>query len=497
MHIVDMVYFWARTMPQRPAVIQPEGIVTYRALAQAIESAAEYFARNIPDKSKPVAVSVATGSKMLVASLGLLRAGFNVLPATKTLFEHLPSAGANTLVYERDGATLDGGTNILFDETWLTIGTNSRKLDTPIREMKTKGGHIIYFTSGSTGRPKKVAQTLADWEQRMLFPNNSSFVDYERALIVPGLSSSYGINRAYETLNAGKSVCFAPFGQQMLWLVNTYGIDTIIASTQQALHLADIQEKAVRYQLPSLRSVRIAGSVMTRDGFLRLKNNLCREVIIFYASAEAGPVASAPYDMIADIPNAVGFVAPGVEVEIVDGAGHVMPAGTEGFVRVRTPVLLARSPADQPDTNWFYPGDLGWLTEEGVLCIAGRTGDVINRGGVKLSVTDFENFLLSAPGVKDAGICTVMGASGFQEVWVGVVLEPSTDMAAFRQSIESNPQFGTNIDRLFVVETIPRGTLGKIQRDELIKMLQAIGDDSAWSGGPTGSGATTGGQPPD
>jgi acyl-CoA synthetase (AMP-forming)/AMP-acid ligase II len=146
MHIVDMVYFWARTMPQRPAVIQPQGIVTYRALAQAIESAAEHFARNIADKSKPVAVSVSTGPKMLVASLGLLRAGFDVIPASPSMFEQLPAAGTDTLVYERDGSTLDGGTNILFDENWLTIGPNSRKKDIAICRMMSKGGHIIYFT---------------------------------------------------------------------------------------------------------------------------------------------------------------------------------------------------------------------------------------------------------------------------------------------------------------------------------------------------------------
>ena len=57
-----------------------------------------------------------------------------------------------------------------------------------------------------------------------------------------------------------------------------------------------------------------------------------------------------------------------------------------------------------------------------MACFAspGRKGDVINRGGVKLSVADFEEFLRSCPGVKDAGVCTLMGASGFEEVWVGV-----------------------------------------------------------------------------
>jgi acyl-coenzyme A synthetase/AMP-(fatty) acid ligase len=113
-----------------------------------------------------------------------------------------------------------------------------------------------------------------------------------------------------------------------------------------------------------------------------------------------------------------------------------------------------------------------------VLCIAGRTGDVVNRGGVKFSVTDFEEFLRSCPGVNDAGICTMMGASGFEETWIGLVLDPSADIGALRQKIEANENFGTNIDKLFVTETIPRGTLGKIQRDELKKMLQSIAEEA-------------------
>ena len=76
------------------------------------------------------------------------------------------------------------------------------------------------------------------------------FSPYERVLIVPGLSSAYGYNRALEALHFGKTVCFAPFGPPMLWLVNTYDIDLIICSPQQALALADIQEKVTRYPLP-------------------------------------------------------------------------------------------------------------------------------------------------------------------------------------------------------------------------------------------------------
>src|ERR1700730_15234923 len=109
MHVVDMVYFWARTTPRRPAIIQPDGIITYRALAAAIEAAAEHFTTSIPARGKPVAVSIDSPPRMLVASLALFRAGFSVVPVSNSLFAHLPAADADTLVHARDGATLDGG----------------------------------------------------------------------------------------------------------------------------------------------------------------------------------------------------------------------------------------------------------------------------------------------------------------------------------------------------------------------------------------------------
>lgn len=491
MHIVDMTYFWARTMPQRPAIIEPEGIITYAALAQATEAAAEHFARNIPDRSKPIAVSLSTASKMLVASLGLLRAGFSIVPVTKSLFEHLPSTGANTLVYERDGATLDGATNIAFDDIWISSGTTAAQQNKPIPAVMSGELEVFFYTSGTTGRPKQFVKARKAWDERMLFPSISTFVNFERVLIVSGLSSSFGFTRAYEALFLGKTACFAVNDNLVLWLVNTYNIDLIVASTQQAIGLAELQEKVARFPLASLKAVNIGGGAITREGILRLKRHLCHNIIIRYGSTEAGTVALAPYDMIADVPGAVGFVAPEVELEIVDEAGHVLPYGSEGFVRLRTPQFVKNLPSDESAGAWFYPGDIGWLTENRVLCIAGRTGDVLNRGGVKLSITDFETFLLSCPGVKDAGVCTVMASTGFEEVWIGVVLEPSVDMAVFQQSIESNADFRTSIDKLFVVETVPRGTLGKVQRDELKKMLLAISDEPALSGGATRPGATT------
>jgi acyl-coenzyme A synthetase/AMP-(fatty) acid ligase len=473
MHIVDVVYYWARATPLRPAVIEPTGSLTYANLAYAIEAGAEHFTKKIEDNAKPVAVSIETGSKLLVALLGLLRAGFSVILANKTVFKHLSSTGANTLIFERGGTALDGGINIPFDDIWLSFGARAAR-ERPLPRSQTKGGNILCFTSGTTGRPKLVVCPQGSWQQRVLFPLNSAFSNYERMLIVPGLATSWGLSRAYEAMHAGRTICLARPGAQTLWMIDTYDVDTILASPQQALELCELQEKVTHFPLSALKSFQIGASTISRSGVLRIKQNLCRNVIMIYGSTEAGVVAVAPYDMIAEIPGAVGYIVAGADVEIVDAADRVLPVGKEGFVRVRSQVFAENMAAGQSSDKWFYPGDLGWLTENNMLCIAGRSSDVVNRGGEKLSIVDIENFLLSCSGVKDAGVCTVTGHAGFSEVWVGLVLAPSADIAAFRHTIETNAHYKNNIDRIFVVEAIPRGTLGKIQREELKKMLQGI-----------------------
>jgi len=82
--------------------------------------------------------------------------------------------------------------------------------------------------------------------------------------------------------------------------------------------------------------------------------------------------------------------------------------------------------------------------------------------------------LLAAPGVRDAGACSVMSAAGFAEIWIGVVLEHGVDLSDFQRHIESDQKFSSNIDKMFVVEEIPRGENRKLQREQLQAMLKSI-----------------------
>src|SRR5215470_5907463 len=474
MQIVDSILFWANATPAHPAIIQPHGVQTYRMLADAIMAAAGHFARSELDPAKPVAVSIDDPARMLFACFGLLHAGFSIAPISQGLLQHL--TGADTLVSEHGGLVWTDHTTILFNDAWMSAHT--RRAETRTAAVPGRDGDIIFFTSGSTGKPKMIVHTPQARAQRIFHSRTSTFADFQRALVVPSLSSSFGFHRVSEILYAGKTVCLAGYGQPALLLANIYDVDMMFISTQQAIALAEIQEKDTHFRLSGLKAIRVGGGVISRQGVERLKINLCRNVIIAYSSTEAGTIAMAPHDMIAHIPHAVGFLMPEVKVEIVDAAGALLPIGAEGFVRVQTPLFNTLADANTPDAGaepkWHYPGDIGRLTDNGVLCIAGRHEDVLNRGGVKLATSEFEEFLCAAPGVRDAGVCSVMGEAGFAEIWVGVMLEEGADLGAFRQYVESEATYQGNIDKMFVVAEIPRGENRKLQRQELQAMLQSI-----------------------
>jgi acyl-coenzyme A synthetase/AMP-(fatty) acid ligase len=477
MNVVDMAFFWARTDPHRAAIIQPEMITTFQGLADAVESICERIDRLALDQREPIAVSLANPSFFIATAFAVLRCGYDVALVNSPLFPQLQPAGIRNLIYDSQGLVLSGGRNIRFDASWLPAATPSAPRK-PYRRRPLGDVSVIRFSSGTTGLPKIHVLRRAAFDQRMGCPVTScANGDHKKALIMPGVAGSFGFNRTCEMLFAGKSACFAPNAQDALWLIDTFAIDAVVASPQQALALAEIQEKKTRYPLLSVKTLRIGGATVPPEMGRRLRSQVCREIVTSYASTEAGTVASAHYDAIEKIPQAVGFVVPDVDLEIVDEAGAVLPTGSEGSIRVRTPQLRLSTdlggpapPADDK-TGWFYPGDIGHLTQDGILCVTGRSSDVINWGGAKVSAGKIEEVLQALPEIREAAACGVTGSSGLEELWLAVVAAGQVDIAKIRQLLQEHKDIGLVPAEVFVLDALPRGDLGKLQRHRVKEQL--------------------------
>jgi len=476
MHPADAMLYWAKLYPQRLAVLMPHMAITYRAMADAIEGASERVARLNLDRGEPLAVFVDDPAKLIAVCFALVRTGISCAPAPQTSLAQLKAHNINCLIFSSPNDVMADGRNIRFEDSWLRP---SRNAGSPALDVADYGD-LIFFTSGSTGVPKKVIMSSAAFIERVNILTVTGEAAHKRVLMLPGLGSVFGFNRAATVHYAGKTVCFAFGPEAQLRCINAFGIDVIVASVQQIEDILALLETGNKYRCESLKEVWVSGGYASNELVRRVQSLLCRNVINVYGSSESGFAAAARYDMIAHVPHAVGFVRPDMEIEIVDVAGNAVPAGQQGLVRGRSRFIAEVFAAHEPDNAsaaadaWWYPGDLGSLTEDGILCISGRTDDVINMGGVKVAASLLDERVRSFPGVEDAGTCSVTGVSGMDEVWIGIVGGEALDTAEVKRLLEQSQSDAVKVGEVFIVEHIPRSDNGKLQRHELKALLLGI-----------------------
>jgi acyl-coenzyme A synthetase/AMP-(fatty) acid ligase len=478
MHIVDMIFYWARTVPHRRAIIQSEMVTSFHGLAAAIDSISERIDRLNLDKREPVAICIANPTFMLATLFAVLNCGYSAAPVTQGLYPHLAGAGLRNLIYDEKGQVASGGRNIRFDMSWLPNPNE------PTRHIKRHGEHpsVILFTSGTTGLPKKVIEPASGIDFRLRYSTDATEL-YEKVLVLPALTSSFGFNRVCEILNRGKTLCIAPDGMTALSLIALFKIDVLLASTAQALSLAEISAANPGFRVDTLKAVFIGGGKIGAQGLSRIQTTLCRNIIHNLGSTEGGTVGRTPLDSVQGENDHVPM--PWVEVEIVDESDRTLAPGAEGIVRLRTPQLVeAIIHAGQEQIpgvkdGWFYPGDLGSLDDNGVFSLVGRSSEVINRGGVKVSAIRIAEMLKDFPEIDDAAACAVPGPSNMDEIWIAVVAKTPIDVQKIKQAVKDEPEVRVAPDQVFLVDQIPRNALGKVQQVQLRELLLLQNDKLA------------------
>lgn len=329
---------------------------------------------------------------------------------------------------------------------------------------------MMTHSSGTTGEPKFIGLSEAAFHQRV---TEIGFVsDSERPVYLAmfPLLAYTGTLAMFRTLAAGGTFIYA---NPRLVHGHTR-IDVIHGSPAHLQRFMDDTPPGTT-RIPLAR---LGGGVAGPGLFRRLLLYFDR-VMHVYGSTEAGTTATrimGAADIGDDTPG-VGRVIPGARVDIIDDAGAILPSGTEGIVRVRTPSLATFYIGD-PDLStevfrdgWFHPGDLGMLSADGDLRITGRVNDQLNIGGSKLNPVLIDTVAQETPGVADAACFAWRDADDVNRVALAVRLAAPMDLArlshALRDAIAAQVGRGAAPGALFVLDSIPRNPNGKIARAAL------------------------------
>jgi len=259
-----------------------------------------------------------------------------------------------------------------------------------------------------------------------------------------------------------------------------FGIDAIVGSPLTLAELVEMQSRMPQLFAP-FRAIVSIGSILTPTLADRVRACLGTNLISAYGSTEAGVVATAPAGMIARREGAVGYITPDVRIDVLDDAGQMLPAGETGRLRIRSEVS-ANGLLDSANNlvpfgpEGYFPGDLGAVSQDGVLVLSGRENAVINLGGNKISPERIEQTLASFPLLRDVGAFAVMPPTGIKEVGIAIVWQKDIDLQEARPKLQQFLQANfsrTYVPKIFVqTDHIPRNENGKIDRDRLQRIAE-------------------------
>jgi fatty-acyl-CoA synthase len=194
-----------------------------------------------------------------------------------------------------------------------------------------------------------------------------------------------------------------------------------------------------RYDLSSLRTGMMAGAPCPIEVMKRVVAEMhMREVTIGYGMTETSPASflSRRDDPIERRVSTVGRVLPHIECKIVDPAtGAVVPRGSSGELCTRGYSVMLGYWANEAATReaidaarWMHTGDLAVMDDEGYVNIAGRSKDMVIRGGENVYPREVEEFLYTHPAVADVQIVGVPDAKYGEELCAWVRLHPGATL---------------------------------------------------------------------
>ncbi len=356
----------------------------------------------------------------------------------------------------------------------------------------------VLYTSGTTGKPKGVVRdngghaVALRWSMANIFATGPGDVFWAASDVGWVVGHSYIVyapllTGATTVLYEGKPVGTPDAGA--FWrVVSDHRVNVMFTAPTaiRAVKKEDPEAKlASGYDLSSLRLLFLAGERLDPETYAWAGERLGVPVVDNWWQTETGwPIAASPRGLeeLPTRPGSPSVPVPGYQVRVVDGAGNDVPPGEDGSIVIRLPLPPGCLPTLWGDDERYvrsylsaFPGnyltgDGGRFDADGYLYVMGRTDDVINVAGHRLSTGSMEEVLASHPAVAE---CAVIGVHdplkgqvprGLVVLKSGVEPDPEALAAELVAMVREQIGAVAALRRIDVVAGLPKTRSGKILR---------------------------------
>jgi long-chain acyl-CoA synthetase len=349
---------------------------------------------------------------------------------------------------------------------------------------------LILFTGGSTGAPKAVAIThtgtyasmsiLAGGQKGGPRPASGLYPPVAEAvspnLVLLPLFHGGGIQSLLFAWHVGRSVLLVErFSvDRIARLVPQYKVDNLFVLPTMVYDLTTATDKP---DLTSVRKVLVAGQRLDAGLKARFEQRFGVVVMSNYGSAELGHVAGWNARDVRDgrwKPGSVGRVYDGVVLEIRGDNDVVQGVGNPGEIwiksnRTKGYVDSGGDAAALVQDGWVRSGDVGYVDEDRVLFLVGRTRELIKTGGFQVWPAELEAVMRAHPGVSDVAVVGVPDErlGEVPRAFIVRSSEPASEQELVAWCRDKVAHFKA-IRGVTFIDQLPRSEAGKVQRAKLV-----------------------------
>ncbi len=461
------------------------GEMTYSELRdRSLAAAATLRARGIGEGSR-VALAMERSPGLIVAILGVLRAGGAYVPVdpespSARTSRMLEDTGASLLVSDGPAPVeLPGGT-VSFRELEAGAGPGA-----PLPPCRAESLAYVMFTSGSTGAPKGIEVTHRNVLRLVLGSEYARLGPGETILQLAPVAFDASTFEIWGALLRGGRLAIAPRGvastSEIARLLKRHSVTTLWL-TAGIFHLMVDEEVA---SLAAVGQVIAGGDVLDPSRVRRLLASGCRRVVNGYGPTETTTFACCD---VLDDADAIGERVPigrpvaNARVYVLDERMAPVPVGAPGELFVggdgvsrgyarRADLTAARfvpDPFEGDGSRLYRTGDLVRWRPDGRIEFLGRRDGQVKVRGFRVELGEVEAALARAPGVRAAAVAA--RPDGESKELVGYVVWEGPgegDLGALRGALAGRLPPYMIPSRLVVLDTLPLNANGKVDRGGL------------------------------
>ncbi len=483
----------AQRCPDRPGLVDELGTLTWRQLDERCNALAAALQALPSGQPKVIGIMCRNHRGFIEALVAANRIGSDILLlntsfAGPALADVVNREDVDTVIYDEEfTATVDRALADKPDAARIVAWADEERELTVEKLIAARAGQqpkrtgrkgrMILLTSGTTGTPKGAKQSGGNAGIGTLkaILDRTPWRAEEPIVIVAPMFHAWGFS---QLLLAASFACtvvtrrkFDP--EATLDLIDRHratGLVVVPVMFDRIMELPpDVRN---RYSGKSLRFAAASGSRMRPDVVIAFMDRFGDVIYNNYNATEAGMIATATPQDLRAAPDTAGRPADGTEIRIVDSEFNDVPTGEVGSIYVRNNTQFdgyTSGPTKDFHAGFMSSGDVGYTDEAGRLFVVGRDDEMIVSGGENVYPLEVEKTLAAHPDVAEAAVIGVDDEQYGQRLAAFVVLAPGASATpdTLKQHVRENLANYKVPREITVVDELPRGSTGKILRNEL------------------------------